>query len=262
MFDYIVGNPPYQYPKTQRSKSKKLYLDIFKRVIHLGDQTIFLAPNNSVIKSQHYSVTQEPIEFVEFNFEDYFPQIKQKICMFKTNSKLKIKNKSFYDYSLVGDKLFYEIYEKFRYLSSKRLHNKMFFRYSPPKTTGNFLVWSKRKEGIVERGYLNAKPPLHNDKKIIISLTKTHNPKNLFCDNRDFSNEFIFTKYRDTNQIKNIESFIYSDFFIQAVKSFKIISGDSFNKMLCYCPIFDDTKKYSSQDVRKFFEEFVLEKVD
>ena len=280
-FDYIVGNPPYHYPEgVTTSKNKKLYIDIIKKILPLSNKISFVTPSAITIKGSGFSLVGKGIRYVDFSSNDYF-NVGSKICSWyldksyqgvAANVKIIDSNKneyelpqdhSYFDYSFVEDEdaeLICEVFEKFRNLSQTRTHNKMFFRNSNPQKSGNYPVYSRANEKnnfeITLRGYLKKEPHLFQKPKILISLTKAYKEENLFQDLRDFSAEFVFVE--DKGQIENIKSFIFSSFFKKSVKLFKEISGHSFNNMLCYCPKFDDSKLWTNEEVKKFFENFIL----
>jgi hypothetical protein len=57
-FDYIIGNPPYQYPKeinTRTSTPKKLYVDIIKRLSKLDFDILTFVTPKSIIKQSVFS---------------------------------------------------------------------------------------------------------------------------------------------------------------------------------------------------------------
>ena len=96
-FNYVVGNPPYQYPKTVVT-SKKLYIDITNLCIDLLEKNgklIFITPRailddgtfNKVFKK-----IQKHIECVNFDADKYF-KIRQNVIswIYSNNEVNKIK---------------------------------------------------------------------------------------------------------------------------------------------------------------------------
>jgi len=79
-FSYIIGNPPYQYPKNfTDSKNKKLYIDIIKKILPLSDNISFITPSAITIKGTGFSLVNKGTTYVDFSANDYF-DVGSKIC--------------------------------------------------------------------------------------------------------------------------------------------------------------------------------------
>ena len=209
-FNYIIGNPPYQYPKNfTKSKNKKLYIDIIKIIINLSPNISFVTPSAITIKGTGFTLVNKGTTYVDFSANDSF-NVGSKICAWNIrksyNNKVTItdsdKNEytldqdhSYFDYSFVKDedaRLICEVFEKFRNLSQTRTHNKMFFRNGNAYDKGDYPIYARSNEKnnfkISLRGYLKKEPALHKKDKILLSLTKAYKPENLFIDNK-----YLFT---------------------------------------------------------------------
>ena len=76
-FDYIVGNPPYQYPEGVNT-SKKLYIDITKRCINLLNPTgemSFITPKGILMDGRFnttYKFISENLTMVDYTTNNDF----------------------------------------------------------------------------------------------------------------------------------------------------------------------------------------------
>jgi hypothetical protein len=69
-----------------------------------------------------------------------------------------------------------------------------------------------------------------------------------------FQPEYVF-HIDDDSKIDNILSFVLSDFFVNLYQVFRNIRGGMNSVLIDYCPIFDINKKWTNDEVKKFFEE-------
>jgi len=89
-FDYIIGNPPYQYPKGV-STNKKLYIDVTKRCIPLlkdDGELIFITPEAILDDGQQntvYKMIKDRIKVVNYDTNDDF-DIGQSVVYWSINS--------------------------------------------------------------------------------------------------------------------------------------------------------------------------------
>ena len=59
------------------------------------------------------------------------------------------------------------------------------------------------------------------------------------------------------DEINNIKSFLFCDYFINHSKKWKELDGYGFNDCLKYIPPFDKTKSWDSDSVKQFLEGFL-----
>jgi hypothetical protein len=91
-FDFIIGNPPYQYPKNVNgyNNQKKLYIDISVKCVSLlkdEGELNFLTPQ-AILKVGHQKKCKQLVAgFFEVNFDanKHFPDVGQKIVAFRYN---------------------------------------------------------------------------------------------------------------------------------------------------------------------------------
>jgi len=140
-FDYVIGNPPYEYPKSlNTSSNKKLYIDITSKVIHLlkkNGELFFITPQSILDNGKQNSVfnyLSKNITLVDYTADTAF-NIGQKVCSWKyknnnsSNSKIIVIDEctrevnNIYECSTDKNKLYSSIRNKVDYRLSKK--NKM-----------------------------------------------------------------------------------------------------------------------------------------
>ena len=92
-FDFIIGNPPYQYPKTGGwNNQRKLYIDISLKCLTLlkeDGELNFLTPQ-AILKAGHQKKCKQLVAgLFEVNFDAraFFPEVGQKIVAFRYKHK-------------------------------------------------------------------------------------------------------------------------------------------------------------------------------
>ena len=78
----------------------------------------------------------------------------------------------------------------------------------------------------------------------------------IICD-KDYDTAHMFTDITNDDEIDNIKSFLFSDYFVAHSKKWKELDGYGFNDCLKYIPPFDKTKKWDSESVKQFLEGFL-----
>jgi len=267
-FDYIVGNPPYQDGR-QDGGQNKIYNTISKKCISLLSKNgiiNFITPVAVTRKSKRFSLLNLPgIKSVDFDANEHF-NVGVTVCSWVIDKNysgdvtVTSKNKQYiqspdliYDPEVVSSD-FLKLYNKIRDHSSN-LNNRMFQRnnFGAKLYNGTYKIYSR-----VDRDYtyLSQKRPYHyNQKKCLFRLSGAYKD-GFFLSVQDMDLNHICTP-ADDEEFKNIKSFVYSEYFIELANKWKKFTSSKSYDFLTYCPTFDKTKKYTNEDVKEFFEDFL-----
>ncbi len=88
-------------------------------------------------------------------------------------------------------------------------------------------------------------------------MTKALKKDMVILSNKDFDDSHVAVSVDSLKQIENIQSFIFSDYFINLSNQWKLIDGYGFNEALKYLPTFDKNVSWDNNSVKKFIEGFV-----
>lgn len=277
-FDNIVGNPPFQ-DGTKIGQQNKIYNQISKKALSLLADTgvmSFITPTSVCKKSKRFSLIGLPgLKNVNFNAGNYF-NVGINICSwsidknYKGNIKIIHANGTgyrspglpIYDMSKI-DKNFSNIYDSLKQLTdhpSKRMFKQNNFgpALSKNKSKSHPYTMYKIDNGVPLRTcYSSRLPYSKGDRKFIISRTKVFNEAATIIDSKDYDTAQMFIAVDSDREIKNIKSFLFSEYFIEHSNKWKKLDGYGFNDCLKHIPPFDKTKHWTNDEVREFIESFV-----
>jgi|GEM_PF-4767761 len=280
-FNNLVGNPPFQ-DGNKKGGQNKIYNFFAKNALELvsDDGNIaFITPTSVCKKSKRFSLVGLPgLKLVDFTADNHF-DVGSKICYWIINKQyhgnISVRNsigddvipmgEVIYDYSVV-DKYFSQIYNALRD-ATKNVNNRMFkhnaidmSRCRSPKKGDDFIypMYKLNSDGTKEiLQYNSVKPKLFNENKLIVCITKTFNEKMTIVDTCDFDMKHLSTQVNNNDEVKNIKSFIFSDYFVEHVRKWKEVDGYGYNYALLYLPPFDKTKPWTNEEVKEFIESYV-----
>ncbi len=72
--------------------------------------------------------------------------------------------------------------------------------------------------------------------------------------NKDFNVGHVFIDIDNDQEVENVKSFLFSDYFISHCQKWKTLEGYGFNDALIYLPKFDKTKMWTNEEVKDFIE--------
>ena len=277
-FDVVIGNPPYQDGNNQGGNNK-LYYSFSNKAVEMSNRFIlFVTPKSFLKKSKrgslrNYNGVQEikSLEPSLFNVgvdvcywfidKSYKGDIKFNDIWFD-----KLDNRVFIDDKI--DEKFIVLYEKLKKITNRpedRMFKQNTFSTTSDMSTEKnekfkFEIYSinKNKEKKIWT-YGRKKPNFFNDRKAIISLTKTDKDLIMFEDKDDYSSGFMCIKINSNEQIENIKSFIQSDYFIEHTKKWKKFENIGYAYSIKHLPPFDMNKSWNNESVKEFLESFINE---
>ena len=280
-FDVIVGNPPYQ-DGTKEGGQNKIYNFFAKKSLELLEDDgmlLFITPTSVLKRSKRFSVIGLPgLKHVDFTANEHF-NVGAKICSWvvdKTYSgNVTVKcavstdsvtsNSVIYDYSEV-DKEFGKLYEalrKFTKDTTKRMfkHNSIDMskcRSNVQDKEFQYPVYKLNSDGTSTIcQYNSTKPKLHGKRSFTVAISKKFDESMTEDNDLDYDMTNISTPVSTDVEVKNIKSFIFSDYFRNHVEQWKKVDGYGWNYATLYLPVFDKTRSWTNEEVKKFLEDFI-----
>jgi hypothetical protein len=278
-FDVVIGNPPYQ-DGSKDGGQNKIYNQFSKRCLELvkSEGIVSLITPTSVLKgSKRFSlVGNKNLKLVDFTANDHF-NVGVNICRWVVDGKHKgdvtVVTKSgtttqsgdlpIRDLDNV-DSSFVVIYDAI--LShSKLIDNRMFsqnavdakngrsteqsevFRYPVYKISGDTDILVQYNKPI---------PKTYGESSFVVSMSKTFDKSNTRVTILDYDVNHVSVA-ATPEQAENIESFLFSDYFVSLVDAWKKIDGYGFNNAVKFLPKFDKNRSWDSVSVKEFIESFV-----
>jgi len=278
-FDVIVGNPPYQ-DGNKSGQQNKLYNQFSRRSIELtapNGFTALITPRSVLKKSIRFSlIGQKGLKRVDFTADNHF-NVGVEICSWlidntyrglvtvKTNNgEYTHDNKSaIYDYSKV-DRDFAKLYTALRTVTKPTI-KRMFMRNNfvdlavKEDAEHQYPIYKIHKGSCILVKYSNLLPKFHNKLKFVVSMTKGFSESATIVNIKDYDATHVYTEVTNQDEIDNIKSFLFSDYFVAHSAKWKQVDGYGFNETLKYLPPFDKTKKWDNDSVKEFLESFVDE---
>jgi len=274
-FDYIVGNPPYQDGSKKSDKGRqaqnKIYPAICKKVIALLRPTgiiNFITPTSVTRLNKKFSLLTLPINVLEvdFSINSKF-NVGVTVCSWIVQNSPRKKN-----IKIIGtngsEKLSSTIYDIDRF-DEKFIHMFNTMYSTPVKDrmfTKNNVGANLSKEGTeyykhrvlkIQDGkevlsyYTGKTPVLHNKDKLFVPSTKMFKSSSLFTSKKDFDMNYLCTVNKNR---ENIESFIFSEYFVKLTSTWKLYKNVGFTESVIYLPKFSTSKKWDNESVKEFLE--------
>jgi hypothetical protein len=277
-FDTIVGNPPYQ-DGTKDGGQNKIYNQIAKTAISLLNEDgiiAFVTPTSVLKKSKRFSlVGQKGLKIVDFTADNHF-NVGIKICWWMidtayTGDVTVIHNAGvvhqsnedvIHDYSTV-DKDFALLYERLKSVTDtpdKRMFKQNNFGPAMSKKKDKIHIYPlyKLEKTTKKITYYSSRVPYFVGKnKFTISMTKGFTDTATDVGIEDFDVGYLTTDVASDDEVKNIKSFIFSDYFIKHSEKWKQVDGYGYNYALKYLPPFDKTIEWTEESVKEFLESFL-----
>ena len=279
-FDAININPPYQ-DGTQNGGQNKIYMPICKKAMSLlkEDGTMYaITPTSVLKKSKRFSLIGiTGLKTIDFTTNMYFKEGVD-ICSWTIDKKYKgeiqiinsdntirfVNNNYFIDTSKV-DVNFYNLYKKLKDITNSP-EKRMFSQNAVDTKTGRskqkdsifkYDIYKLHKHQPVLIQYNKPKPKFYNENKFIISMTKSLSDESTLVSKNDFDVAHLCIGINNTNEVDNIKSFIFSEYFKNHCDMWKSTDGYGYNYALKHLPPFDKTKKWTNGEVKEFIESFL-----
>lgn len=276
-FDVIIGNPPYQLPGHNQNKSgHKLYSEFAKFALESvapGGTISMLTPIGVFKKNKWFSLSKiEGIKTVDFTVSRHF-KVGVTICKwtyeegYKGEVEITTKDgtisqphtEQICDYSKT-DLEFSRLYNHLKETITKP--SQRMFKQNPCATnmrsfepvSGYYPVYRLDKGVPKLFQYNKSCPKLHGKKKYVVGITKAFNKQGTIVSDLDFDVAHMFVEVDSNKQIENLESFIFSPYFVEHVAKFKEMDGYGFNMAIRQLPPFDINRSWTNEEVKHFIE--------
>ncbi len=274
IFDYIIGNPPYQTSEKKKISSK-LYVQIVHRMIdHYRDEMIFITPRPIILPgglNKNYKHIKEYVCAVKDTskyFNENTNSIYWKISKKKSSGKIRYNNNDvdeLWECYTIDAKDFYLDYMKI----SPKFNNrkKLMIRASHSPLRGYRGVMEDRpfdnsvqvvhqRKGKEEHNrlhkYVSREKINHlskKDKLIVAYASKWFPP---WIGNDILSEYFGVVEEKDyPNQLQNIKSFMSTDTIKNYVISFSKMTGSNYYNALWQIPELDFSRAWTDKEVRE-----------
>jgi hypothetical protein len=276
-FDNIVGNPPYQDNSIDDNQQNKIYNQFSKKALELVSDTgtvSFVTPVAVANLSKRFSLTEVPgIKEIDFTADEHF-NVGAKICSWLVDKTYRgditvISNigttsakfsESVFDPSVVDIKFakLAQALGQIPIIDRAFKQNNHGPAYSKVKTEQHVYPTYKVKDGeLILSSYTKREPWFYKKKKLSISRTKSFNENIIQISTKDFETQYVTIEIENDEQTSNIKSFLFSEYFINHMDSWKKLYNTGFNDALKYVPPFDKNKHWSNEEVKEFIESYV-----
>lgn len=277
-FDVVIGNPPYQ-DGTKDGGQNKIYNLFCKKSLELikdNGTLAFVTPTSALKESKRFSLVGMPgLKIVDFRANNYF-DVGINICWWLVNktytglvtvynnisTSQQSKDDVIYDYSTVDEEFsrLYQALKKETDSPEKRMFKQNNFgpALSKTKTKDHIYSLHKLEEKQIKLTYWSSRKPFNeSDKKLSIGMTKSLNDDACFVGKENFDPGYMTISVANAEEVKNIKSFIFSEYFIEHCNKWKSLDGYGYNYGLKYLPPFDKTKHWTNDEVKEFLESYV-----
>lgn len=276
-FDVVIGNPPYQLPGHNQDKSgHKLYSEFAKLAFDKlaeGGFVSYLTPIGVFKKNKWFSLSKlKGIKSVDFTANDFF-NVGATICQWtyedgyegdvtvitKDGTLTQAYDEQICDYSAT-DIHFAKLYHHLKDTITKP--SQRMFKQNPCDTRarsfepieGYYPVYRLDKGVPKIFQYNKPVPKLLGKKKYVVGITKAFNKQGTIVSNLDFDVAHMFVEVESDEQVANLESFIFSPYFVEHVAKFKKMDGYGFNMAIRQLPPFDINRPWTNEEVKAFVE--------
>jgi hypothetical protein len=276
-FKNIVGNPPYQDNSIEDNQQNKIYNQFAKKALELVSETgtvSFVTPVAVTNLSKRFSLTKiHGIKEIDFTADKHF-NVGAKICSWivdKTyQGDIKVISDTGISYFKFGESIFdpsvsdIEFVKIAQKLQNIPISSRAFKQnnhgpaYSKIKTKEHIYPTYKVKDDeLILSAYSKRQPWYYGKRKLSISRSKSFREDIIQVSNLDFETQYVTIEIENDEQIDNIKSFLFSDYFKTHMDNWKKLYNTGFNDALKYVPPFDKNKKWTSDKVKELFEKYV-----
>lgn len=277
-FKNILGNPPYQDNSIEDNQQNKIYNQFSKKALELVSETgtvSFVTPVAVTNLSKRFSLTKiQGIKEIDFTADKHF-NVGAKICSWivdKTyRGDIKVISDIGVSYVKVGESIFdpsvsdVEFVKIAQKLQKIPISNRAFKQnnhgpaYNKIKTEEHIYPAYKVKDNeLILSAYSKRQPWYYGKRKMSISRSKSFREDIIQVSNLDFETQYVTIEIENDEQIDNIKSLLFSDYFKTHMDNWKKLYNTGFNDALKYVPPFDKNKKWTSDEVKELFEKYVM----
>jgi hypothetical protein len=276
-FKNIVGNPPYQDNSIEDNQQNKIYNQFAKKALELVSETgtvSFVTPVAVTNLSKRFSLTKtHGIKEIDFTADKHF-NVGAKICSWivdKTyQGDIKVISDTGVSYFKFGESIFdpavsdIEFVKIAQKLQKIPISSRAFKQnnhgpaYSKIKTEEHiYPAYKVKDDELILSAYSKRQPWYYGKRKMSISRSKSFREDIIQVSDLDFETQYVTIELENDEQIENIKSFLFSDYFKTHMDNWKKLYNTGFNDALKYVPPFDKNKKWTSAEVKELFEKYV-----
>lgn len=278
-FDVILGNPPYQDSSTEENQQNKIYNQFSKKALKLLSPVgsmCFTTPVAVATLSKRFALTEvQGIKEIDFSADNNF-NVGTKVCSWVVDrtytGDIKVTDldgnlsysklgTSVFD-SAVVDIEFALLAEKLQKLpiEDRAFKQNIYATTTSTKNATNKNIYPLHKldaDGKLFASVYVSKVPYFDGKvKLSISRSKSFRDDIILIGVENLDTQYVNIEIENDEQIENIKSFLFSDYFKSHMDSWKKLYNTGFNDALKYVPLFDKNKKWTSEEVKELFNNY------
>ena len=279
-FDVIIGNPPYQ-DGSKTGGQNKIYMLFCKQALSLlteKGKLAFVTPTSVAKTSKRFTLENLPgLKYIDYTADNHFT-VGSEICswmvdkehsgdvsLYSSAGEEVVNNEGpFFDSSKHSPE-FVKLYKALKAATNKPVL-RMFKQNAVDAKAGRSKVESdifkypiyKIKDGEhIFVQYNKPEPKFTGKLKFNISMTKAFDERAILISTKDFDVAHLCSEVENLEQVGNIKSFIFSDYFINHSLQWKSFDGYGYNYALKHLPPFDKDKQWDNKSVKEFLESFI-----
>jgi hypothetical protein len=278
-FDVVIGNPPFQ-DGNKTGGQNKLYGAFSKKSLSLlkeNGSLAFITPIPVTRPNKRFSLIGEPgLEYVNFQANNHFT-VGITVCSWIINRKYSgtptvinsdgsinthCDTNTIFD-ECTSEKNFLLVHDAIKN-ATKDLSTRMFQRnnfgtaLSKNATSENIYPIKNNKDSAEPFWYSSRVPHFYKKTKVALKLSGSYTIENIFTTTDDMDLNHVVCEINNDSEVENIKSFLFSNYFVSLINSWKKYINSKSYDMLVYLPEFDKTKKWDDQLVQKFIEGFLV----
>jgi hypothetical protein len=278
-FDAVVGNPPYQDNSIEDNQQNKIYNQFAKKALELVSETgtiSFVTPVAVANLSKRFALTETPgIKEIDFTADKHF-NVGAKICSWIVDKNysgdIKVISDAGVSYAKFGEAVFdpatvdIEFAKLAQALQKLPISDRAFKQNIYATTTSTKVQTDKNTYPLskfndlgelVPVVYVSKEPYFYGRKKLSISRSKSFRDSIIVLGTTDLDTQYVNIEIDSQEQVDNIKSFLFSEYFLNHMDSWKKLYNTGFNDALKYVPPFDINKKWISKEVKELFDQYV-----
>ena len=282
-FDVVVGNPPYQDNSIKDNQQNKIYNQFSKKAIELVGETgtvNFVTPVAVANLSKRFALTETyGVKEIDFTADKHF-NVGAKICSwivdktYRDGGDIKVISDAGVDYVKFGTSIFDPSVTDIKFaelaqalgklpIADRAFKQNIYATASASKEQTEEHIYPLHKLDsngkMFPAVYVKKAPFFYKSIKLSVSRSKSFREDIIVVGDINLDTQYVNIEIENPNQVENIKSFLFSQYFLDHIDKWKKLYNTGFNDALRYVPLFDKNKKWTNDEVKELFENYVSE---